>query len=109
MIQHLIEASCIERGITSMKIPVWTKKRRSKMNVGVFKGISSKIMITNAGIICSMLILLLILGFNAIRFMNSYNTVLDQGIELNFIKSETTKQPERLKQYCTDGTQIQGS
>ncbi len=109
MIQHLIEASCIERGITSMKIPVWTKKRRSKMNVGVFKGISSKIMITNAGIICSMLILLLILGVNAIRFMNSYNTVLDQGIELNFIKSETTKQPERLKQYCTDGTQIQGS
>ena len=109
MIQHLIEISCIERGITSMKIPVWAKKRRSKMNVGVFKGISSKIMITNAGIICSMLILLLILGVNAIRFMNSYNTVLDQGIELNFIKSETTKQPERLKQYCTDGTQIQGS
>lgn len=92
-----------------MKIPVWNKKRKSDKNVGVFRGISSKIMITNAGIIFSMLILLLILGINAVRFMNAYNTVLDQGIELNYIKTETIKQPERLKQYCADGTEIKTS
>lgn len=71
-----------------------------------FMSISSKIIIMNAGIILSMLILLLILGFNAVRFMTSYNQVLNNGIELNYVKTETLKQPERIKQYCADNAEI---
>ena len=92
--------------LTKMKRPGLNVDKKATSRKNDFMGISSKIMIMNAGIILSMLTLLLILGINSVRFMNSYNQVLDNGIELNYIKTETLKQPERIKQYCADKAEI---
>jgi len=89
-----------------MKRPGLYVEKKAYNRKNGFMSISSKIIIMNAGIILSMLILLLILGFNAVRFMTSYNQVLNNGIELNYVKTETLKQPERIKQYCADNAEI---
>ncbi len=86
------------------------EKRKTKIKkIRSGSSIRKKITLMNAIIFMGMLTLLVGLVIKAIQYNEQYNKVLDRGIRLSYIKTETTNQPDRLLELCNTKENIVAS